>query len=628
MSGVFGIVQKTGVQRSVAPTLERMANTLKLRSWHATRMWVAPEAQSGLGQSNIGIISTDPQPVFSEDQSIAAVLFGEVYNTPALQQELKAKGVICRTESSAELILRLYEDCGLALPGRLQGVFALAIWDQKRSRLLLANDRYGLIPHYYAHFNQRLIFSPLVAGILQDAEFHRSLNLDAVADFMRFQRLLGKKTFFEGLHLLPYGSQLVYQADRDELSVTHYWDFDQIPTWPARANFQDAVEEVDRLMRQSISKLIKGSQRVGVFLSGGLDSRTALGFAALQGPPPPSVTYGHPASTDVQYARQIAKALHSEQHYFPQTDGKWLQDHADIHLSVTEGHTSFIHAHAAITLQPVREIFDVNLTGFNGDQLLGARAIEHSIPVVSAVDEIAFQVQLYQALTRDFSWPGFTEGDEKFLYTDSYYPQMRDRAFHSLRQEIMPFQRYPYDRRLDYFTAIHQGARLSNLNVVYHRAYIETRYPFYDYPLLDFVQSLPVEYRMKDRLYLAVVNRAIPKVTWIPRDTNDQLLTDQTLFRTLHFLGFKVWKRTKKALTPGYATQQLHGDPEDWLRNDLRDWAAGILFDQRTVNRGIFNPAYLRSIYDRHLSGREIWTIGKIAPLITFEMMMRKFFDE
>ena len=250
MSGVFGIVQKTGVQRSVAPTLERMANTLKLRSWHVTRMWVAPEAQSGLGQSNIGIISTDPQPVFSEDQSIAAVLFGEVYNTPALQQELKAKGVICRTESSAELILRLYEDCGLALPGRLQGVFALAIWDQKRSRLLLANDRYGLIPHYYAHFNQRLIFSPLVAGILQDAEFHRSLNLDAVADFMRFQRLLGKKTFFEGLHLLPYGSQLVYQADRDELSVTHYWDFDQIPTWPAGASFQEVVEEVKKTIEE------------------------------------------------------------------------------------------------------------------------------------------------------------------------------------------------------------------------------------------------------------------------------------------------------------------------------------------------------------------------------------------
>jgi len=627
MSGVFGYACHLPGQTPGAELLSRMANAVALQPWHKTQTAVFQNQAVGLGQANISIISTDPQPRSNADHTVSVAFFGEIYNAEALRQQLKSTGIVCRDDTDTELVLRLYEDCAFETPARIQGVFTLAIWDSVRKKVMLANDRYGLLPHYYTHRNGKLVFGPLVAAILQEHSFEKKLNLDGLADFIRFQRLLGDKTFFEGLFLLPYASRLVYSTTEDQVSIDHYWNFDQIPTWPAGASFEDAVEETARLLDHAVYQMLQRVGRVGVFLSGGLDSRTLLGFASQAGKTLPSVTYGYPHTTYVNYAMRIAKPLGSKHHYFPQENGRWMTDHVDFHLAATEGHTSFIHAHAAIALEPSRQIFDVNLTGFNGDQLLGARAVEHAALQANAVDEVAFTIYMYQGMTHDFSWPGMSEADEKFVFEPSFYPQMRDRAFHSLQAALRPFSQYPFDRRLDYFTAIYQGARMSNLNVVYHRNYLETRYPFFDYPLLDFVSSVPLDYRVHDRLYLAMLNRAIPKVTWVPRDTNDMLLTDQVIPRTLHALATKAARRVKRRLFPMKMTQLLHGDPEHWLRDDLQEWAGNILFDKRTVERGIFNPSYVRSIFERHMCGREIWTIGKIAPLITFEMMMRKFFD-
>lgn len=628
MGGVFGVID--GNRSAILPSiLSRVEHCTKLCDWHTTQTWIDCEAGVGLGQVHIGIFSTEPQPARSDDGSITVCTFGEFYNAEAIRRGLRAKGYHFSSHTDAELVLRLYEDQGERLASTLEGVFVLAVWDNRRRRLILANDRYGLIPLYYACFNNKLLFSPLVRGILQDPAFPRRLNLTALSEFFRFQRLLGDKTFFEDIQLLPYGSLLCFDADSASLSVTHYWDFDQIPRWPAGISFAEAVVETGRLMRQAVQRRLESPGRVGVYLSGGLDSRTILGFAGDTGTTPPSITYGFPNSWDVFYARQLAQRLGSRHYYFPQTDGKWLKDFVDLHLMTTEGHTSFIHAHSANTLRPARQLIDVNLTGFNGDQLLGGRGLQLARPAVESLDEMAFLAHTYQHLTHDFSWPGLTEAEERLLYTDAIYPHMRDRAFESLRQELAPYSRFAPPRRWDFFTAIHQGTRLSNLNLVFQRAFFEARYPFCDYRLQDFVYAMPFEFRLHDRLYLAVLNREIPKVTWVPRDSNHQLLTDRKLIRKAHSLLHKTRQRLNRYIPAiGHRYQSLHGDPEDWLRDDLRDWASDILFDRRTLDRGIVNPTFLRSIFDRHMSGREQWTIGKIAPIITFEMMMRAFFDE
>ncbi len=617
MSGVFGLI--SAHSQVSAARLHALGTRCALHPWFQVQTW--RRGSAGLGQVHIGIFSDEPQP--AGRGGVQAVFFGELHNAEALRREAERAGGEPVPQGQAALIAALYALHGADFPALLEGVFAAAVWDAARGELLLANDRYGLIPHYYAHFEGQLAFAPQMAALSALPGFRKELNLDALAEFMRFQRLLGDKTFFTGIRLLPYGSLLRYRPAEDRLEVRHYWDFDHTPRWSG-ASFEEAVEETARLLEAAVAKRL-APPKTGVYLSGGLDSRTILGFAHRLGVRLPSLTYGHPRSRDVRYALRVARRLGSPHRFFPQLDGKWMARFAPIHLRAVEGQQAFLHAHASITLDPVRSegLMQVNLSGFNGDQLLGGRAITYAADAARAPDDTAFLALWYHNLNQRFSWPGITEAEEKLLYTPAWYIRMRERAFESLRAALHPFLQYPPERRVDFFTAIYQGARLSNLNVVYQRGWFEARYPFCDYALMDFVHSMPVEYRLHDRLYLAVINRAIPQATRVPRESDGLLPTTNPLLRGAH-----AWaQRIRRHLPFAPEEQILHGDPEEWLRNDLREWAAGILFDERTLARGIFSPEFLRSIYERHMNG-ELWTIGKIAPLITLEMTLREFFDD
>jgi asparagine synthase (glutamine-hydrolysing) len=229
---------------------------------------------------------------------------------------------------------------------------------------------------------------------------------------------------------------------------------------------------------------------------------------------------------------------------------------------------------------------------------------------------------MFKHWNQDYCWPGINEGEEKLLFTDLYYEQIRDRAFSSLQSALRRYEGAEYISRLTYFDIENQSTRLTNLNTLYQRAYFEARYPFCDYALVEFVLALPFHFRVSNRLYLSVITKSCPEVTWVPRDKDNLLPTSRTLIRQGHALLHRVYARL---VNRGLFT--LHNDPEGWLRNDLRGWAEDLLFDQRTLERGIFNPAYIQSIYRRHISGKEIHTIGKIAPIMTYEMMLRRFYD-
>lgn len=620
MSGVFGIVDSH--KRSLSAQLLRMADSLCLREWTRTQTWSDEQTGVGLGQVSIGLFSSEVQPLQSEDEKLAVVFFGELYYAEPLRRQLVADGHAIELGTEAELVLRLYQAKGENFVHDLEGVFVLALWDGNRGRLLVANDRLGLIPTYYAHYDGKLVFAPEVKGILADAAFEKTLDLTAMAQFLRFQRLLGDCTFFERLHLLPYASLLRFDQANNTVEVSHYWDFDQIPTWPDGATFDDAVAETGRLLRQAVQVRTRGERRVGVYLSGGLDSRTLLGLASQIRPPVVSLTYGVPGCRDAYYAERIARRLGSPHHFFPLEDGHWVREEVNFHLEVTEGFTTWTHGHAAPTLMPARDLIDVNLTGFGGDQVLGGRAMYYAPLLRLAPDDTAFYCQAFFYLNQTFCWPGIAEVEERNLYTPGIYAEVAGRAWDSLREELGRFKEFAYAQRWDYFTTIHQGTRLSNLNSVYQRAFFDVRYPFCDYALIDFVYSMPVEYRLKDRLYLAVINREIPAVTWVPRDTDEQLLVDRQWIRQAHGLWQKVCRRIT-----GQQRRIIHEDPEGWLRRDLRDWAEALLFDPRTLERGIFSPAFLRSIFERHMSGHEVHTIGKIAPIMTYEMMLRRFYD-
>jgi len=624
MSGIFGILDsKRNLQ--IGRLLVRMGTEMSHRDWYVTVTYSDEDAGIGLGRIGIGIFNQEQQPVLSEDRNLIVFLSGELYNAAELRRDLSAKGYHFRDDSDLELALRLYEEKGEQFIRDLEGAFVLAIWDCTRQQLIITNDRFGLYSLYYAHSDGRLVFAPEMKGILCDPNFRKELNLTALAEYMRFQHLLGDKTFFEGLRLLPNASLLRYNIKTDRLTVQPYWDLAQIPRLPASLTFGEAVEEAGRLLKAAVGKLTKGNYRFGVYLSGGVDSRVILGLISHDVSPITTITYGQWGCRDVMYAQKIAAKVGTEHHYFDFPNGKWVEDYVDLHLELTEGFHSWLHAHGISILDKVRPLIDVNLTGLGGWR----SGIYWEDPaLLQAQDDMAFSCRLFYLLSQRTTWPSVNDVEERFLFSPRISSRMRGLAFESFRSELAKLDYLPYEQRAAYFAICNPDRRLFRYYVVFHSSHFEQRFPFYDHPYFEFIYALPPEMFFRRRLRRAIILNKMRSLARVPYDQDNLPITgNQASYTIAKFVqkGKSFLNRYVAPLFPEYTT--LYADYESWLRNELRNWGEQILLGERTLQRDIFAAEFLRSLWRRHQSGLEVHTIGKIAPIMTYEMILRRFCD-
>jgi asparagine synthase (glutamine-hydrolysing) len=201
-------------------------------------------------------------------------------------------------------------------------------------------------------------------------------------------------------------------------------------------------------------------------------------------------------------------------------------------------------------------------------------------------------------------------------------------AFNSLRAELAGFNHLNIRLRGLAFNLANRDRRLILNFVIFKNSHIENRCPFYDYQFAEWAACLPIEQKIDKQFHYALIKRVAPKLALIPRDKDFRLPTNNRFVRSVHAAYDRLTQMLGRQLGLGHPKLTLYADYENYLRHELREWAEAILFDERTSSRGIFRPEALRSLMDRHLAGHEQWTIGKIAPIITFEMMMRRFFDE
>jgi asparagine synthase (glutamine-hydrolysing) len=625
MSGIFGVIdvrRNPDISRIMAAMRDRMSH----RPWYRSDLWRDPAVGIGLGRLGIGILNPEPQPVISRNGDVVLFLTGEFFDwegAPAPRPPAPEAAL-----SQAEVALRLYELYGPDCVRHLAGAFVIAVYDRARQKFYLMNDRFGLYPHYLGQRDENLIFAPEVKGVLQGPFVTRRLDTVALAQYMRFQQLLGTRTFFEDVQLLPYASMLSYDLATAQCRIEPYWSFDEVSAQPAGLSFAAAAEETTRLMRLAVERRLRGPQRCGIYLSGGLDSRTILAASPRNGSRPPTLTFGLRECRDVYYARRIAERAHAPHFWFEFCDGQWVKDYVEAHLELTEGFHSWIHMHGISTLEMARGLFEVNLSGFAGDQILGGGG--HSIPpaLSQAPDDAAYLAHLFSHFNQHCSWPGITEAEEKLLYTGRAYAHVAGLAFDSLRQEAQPYLKFDRSQRADYFIFTQSDLHHFYHFVTFTRSYLDVRLPFLDYDLTDFLWSLPTAFREHRKLEVAVLNRLDPALAWIPMDSNEFLPTERRTIGGLYNLWQKSKQRFNKHIYPLFRERfTLHSDYEGWLRGGLREWAEEILFDPRTLDRGIFDPGFVRSIWARHQSGLEQWTLGKIAPLMTYEMMLRRFVD-
>jgi asparagine synthase (glutamine-hydrolysing) len=614
MSGVFGYLDP---RRRLTGTrlLDQMASVMSHRPWYETTYFNDDQKGVGIGRIGIGIFNKNKEAVWNEDRTKVILFTGEIYNLLSLNP---------RVSQLENALLELYEEEGEQFVKRMHGSFIFALWDKIKNQLIVANDRFGTYPLFYSFSNGRLVFAPELKAVLQDREIPKSLDLVGVAQYMRFQQFLGNRTYFESVKYLPGASILIFKVDSGSLEMTKYWNYESIPNNP-NISFPESLEETGRMLREVMARLSGGKHRPGVFLSGGLDSRIIIGL--IERRPIVSMTFGHKDSRDVRYAEMIAKSVGSEHYWHDLPNGKWVEENVDFHWDLTEGMHNWIHLHSITMLPEARQQFDVNLTGMGGGTLIKSPKVVDP-EKYAEVDDYSLVSLMFSVMSIHHTWPGLTEAEERLLYTPSYMEKMQGLAFDSLYEELKPYLQYPPGVRGELFFVSQHNMRLINNMAVFGRSHIEFRYPYMDYELFDFIYSMPIQFRNNMRFARSLISKELPNMSKIPYDADEFLPTVNSQSRNLHALMIKAKRRFNSIVFPLFPDwKTLYADYEEYLRKDLKNWAEGILFDQRTFERGIFEPAALKSLMARHCSGKELWTIGKIAPLISFEMSLRNLVD-
>lgn len=624
MSGIFGY-WSPGQAVSSAVVVEQMATRLR----HLPHMVVetaAPNPELAVGRLGIGIFNRAQQPYRDAAAEVWLWFTGELYHQHQRRTALVRDGAITPATDDGQLALEVYLREGAEGLTRLEGAFIVAVWDARQHELVLINDRFGLYPHYVAYSDRMLAWAPEIKGVLCAPGLSREVDLTAVAEYVRLQQILGNKTWLRDIQLLPPASLLRFRPRAGGPTLRRYWDWDTIREQP-RIGFNEAVDEASRLFQRAIDAMIQPPHRVGVYLSGGLDSRTILGFIDRQ-VPVTTLTYGAAGCRDVVYAEQIARRAGSAHHWFPFENGRWVLDHAPLHLQLTEGMHSWMHMHGISTLPRARQLIDVNLSGWDGGTVFGGLVIDYSIDhsLRHPVSEDQLVTRMYDAFCQEATWPGLTNSEAEQLFIDK---RLNARSFESFRAEFGRTRHYPDNRRCDYFYIDQHDRRSTQNMIVFARSSIEVRCPFFDYDLINFLYSLPEAVRATPKFYRALLTRRAPQLATIPHEKHDSIPHENPIAYYGYSAYRRVINRVRRQLQPQWRDRpRLYADYENYLRTDLCDWAEGILFDDRTIERGLFCPDQVRGLWMRHLKNDQLWTIGKIAPLITTELVLRHLIDD
>lgn len=315
MCGIAGIVE---LEHGVPPeeaALRRMLGMIRHRG--PDQFGIYLDSRAGLGNARLSIIDLagGQQPIGNEDETLWVVFNGEIFNYVELRPTLEARGHRFRTQSDTEVLLHLYETHGPAFLNQLNGQFAMALWDARKQELLLARDRLGVRPVYYAWNGHRLVFASEIKAILAEGSVSRTLDPQALDQVFTYWSPLSPRTLLKDIRELPPGHFLV--ANRNGLTIKPYWQLSYFSPNGAALSEEEYTEELRDLLIDAARIRLRADVPVGAYLSGGLDSSTiAYMIRHFSGSRLDtfSITFDDQEFDESQYQREMAHHLGTDHH--------------------------------------------------------------------------------------------------------------------------------------------------------------------------------------------------------------------------------------------------------------------------------------------------------------------------
>jgi len=588
----------------------------------------------GLGQRRLSIIDLSAaghEPMADASGRIWLTYNGEIYNFKEIRCELENLGHRFSSNTDAEVVIYAYLEWGSQCLTRFNGMFALAIWDARDESLFLARDRLGIKPLYYTDTPAGFAFASEIKAFLAIPGFERSVDLEALDQFMTFLWTPDPKTAFRGVYKLPPAHYLVYRNGKTEIS--EYWDL----TFEEDDSISEAewVERVRDQVARSVRSQLLADVPLGAFLSGGVDSSAIVALmSSVAGAKPTTYTFGFSGEDlrydiiedDVKYARMVGERFATDYHeaYLDPEVMELLPKlvyHMDEPVADPAIITSYLICKAA------RERLTVLLSGMGGDEVFAGYPRHAAVKIADAYNLIPSFLSrpVVDALpgarpgrltalfrnTKKLARSAALPERERYLGFCTYFNEAEKLEMYSgeLARAARDFDAYAEHRRyfdrvadqdfVNQMLYVDMKTFLPSMNLTYTdktsmASSMEVRVPLLDHELVELAARIPAGLKLKGLTGKHILKRAAE--AWLPKEIVHRKK-----------VGFSAPIRA-------------------WLVRDLRDMVEDLLSETNIRSRGYFEYSYVRKLIDSNLSGREDNSL-KVFQLLTLELWHRTFID-
>ena len=623
MCGIAGIVGPPNDSWIDHELIHRMCQTMVHRGPDDEGLFVKDGVGIGMRRLSIIDLVGGHQPVFNEDRSVCVVLNGEIYNFRELRLELEGRGHHLATHSDTEVIVHLYEDFGTDCVQKLRGMFAFAVFDERRRSLILARDRLGKKPLHYALSGDRLLFGSEIKAILAAAPELSTTDQNAVLQYFYFGYVPEPATAFSQIRKLPPGHLLEFRAG--EARLQQYWDFPRYGTHSPRSE-AECLELLEQQLDEAVRIRMIADVPLGALLSGGTDSSTIVALMARASSRPVktfSIGFKQADFNEAPYARLVAQKFGTDHHELI-LEPEVVDTVQDLSRSLEEpfGDSSILPTYYVSRL--ARKRVTVALSGDGGDEAFGGyeryqvHLRDRSRYPVPAWAGRWYRKHIYPQIPfgvpgRNLAYSISLPWPERYIEAVSLVPAQRNFAlvsedflnlFSGDTDPLDLFRNYidrapaldPLSRALylDSKTYL-PGDILTKVDRMSMAASLEARVPMLDHVFLECVTALPSHWKMGRQGQKYILTKLAERIG-VPRE---------------------VLYRRKK----GFALPLVY-----WLRHELKDLMTTVLLEPRTLQRGYFNETGVRRLVKEFLSGNtddylEIWR------LMMFELWHRNFLE-
>lgn len=587
--------------------LEKMTRTLQYRGPDGEGYFFDAALGVGLGHRRLSIIDLGggKQPIFNEDKTVALVFNGEIYNFLELRKDLENRHKFL-TESDTEVIVHLYEELGEQVFEKLNGMFAIALYDIKKQKLILARDRLGKKPLYWAQFGNSIFFGSEIKALMRHPNFKKEINYSSLNKYLSYDYVPTPLSIWKNVQKLEPASYLVWEKEKIVKGV--FWKT-SFGAWDGSG--AHALGHLDNLLNESVKMRLISDVPLGIFLSGGLDS-SAIAYYAQKNSSVPvktfSIAFEEKSFDESAYARQAAKFLgaeHFEKRFFAKDLLNLVPRIAEL-LDEPLADASILPTY--LLSQFTREKVTVALSGDGGDELFAGYPTFQADKLASLYEKIpaVFRKIILEKIIRslpvghsnfslDFKLKKFLDGfgdlpkyrHQRWL--GSFLKEEKGKLFNSeIWQEVK--NQNEFEEADHYRSEVKADTKQNALIYEYMRTYLmdevlvkvdrasmfnslEVRAPFLDYQLVDFVNSLP--YNFKNRGW---------QTKYLLKRLMSSKLPKDIVFRPKKGFGVPLG---------------------EWLRKDLKDFCNQLLSKEEFSKSGFFNISCIEQLKNEHFSGKK-----------------------